>query len=227
VFIEYTNNQLTIQANNRLWGNFLLNQLPKYASVMDRQDIWFLFNKSPIKVIQSLNTSLWSRVKFFTGGKTNFIAEENWGGFITNNNVFGKEKIDSFVKAEENRDALIKNNYSVADKNLYYLAKTIKMCQDHHVKVYLLRSPMPAYVKHFNEATFHEILQNEFEGIPFVDLKDFKLSNNDYCDPKHLNYQGSKKISVFLNQIINEGTMDKSNYEELIKKQIELSSNTP
>ena len=54
-------------------------------------------------------------------------------------------------------------------------------------------------------------------NVPFLDLKNFKLSNADYADVQHLNVQGSKKISMFLDGIIKDGLLEMENIQDSIK----------
>lgn len=222
VFLEFTNNQITSSANNRIWGEYLPNQLPKYASVMDLHGILFLLAKEPVKVIQALNVALWKNFSFLINSKQDFIKEENWGGFVTSNNHYKKEKIDSLLKVNSLINSDIKNDYSVSNVNLWYLGKIVKLCKENNVKLFFIRSPLPDYVEIHNEGVFNDILKNEFEGIPFLDFKNFKLSGEEFSDMQHLNYKGSKKLSLFFNDLIVDGLLEKENMQEFIDERMKL-----
>lgn len=202
VFLDFSNDQLNSFGNQRIYGNYLSSLLPKYSSVIDFKGLIFLFSKKPAETLQSLNTSLWKKASFCFHDERNFIKAMDWGGYTYTTHITDGKDEASIKKV--NGKAIIEYDQSISETNLEYLRKIIDLCKSNQIQIYLIRTPlfyMP--IESTNEELFKSTLQNKFADVPFLDFNAFKLIQNDFADKDHLNTYGSRKISLFFNQLMD------------------------
>lgn len=101
------------------------------------------------------------------------------------------------------------DNYNL---NLTYMEQIINMCRDRDAQVILLTTPIhKLYREHINEEQWklttgfcHHLVQ-EFDNVSYINLfQDSRFKDEDFLDSDHLNATGAKKLTLILNDYINE-----------------------
>jgi hypothetical protein len=214
VFIEYTNCQVNAWSTNRLYGDYLPYLLPKYSPVIDNEGLVYLFKKNPAGSFRAIHSSLKKKMLYLVSNKSDFITAAEWGGYHSVTGCLTQQQVDSFCLIEKKFQ---NDKLNICDDNLYYLQKTINLCKEKDLKVYLLRSPMPSYLPYKLEEDLQASLREEFKGITFLDFKDFPLGRKDFLDNQHLNSQGARKFSLVFNDLLEAGIFDRPDAAELVK----------
>lgn len=96
--------------------------------------------------------------------------------------------------------------------NMTYMEHIINMCRNKDVQVILLTTPIhKLYREHINEEQWklttgfcHHLVQ-EFDNVSYINLfQDSRFKDEDFLDSDHLNATGAKKLTLILNDYINE-----------------------
>lgn len=222
VFVEFTNNQFTKFADNRIWGEYMPSLLSKSLPLIDYRGMFLLFKKSPLKVTQVYTSSQKRKLRYLIEGNGNYFVENNMVGYIKRVGAFKQQKIDSIISQNKN---ITKNSKSYSMDNLFYLKKIVELCKESKVNIYFIRSPLPPFNKLQNDSLFHAIRKKEFNNIPFIDLKDYPLLNEDFNDNLHLNFNGSVKISRFMNRFIDSKVFECDTFKKWIDNDIIKQAN--
>jgi len=219
VFIEFSNNQIEKSMDNWIWGDkYLSYRYPKYASVMNLNDLIFLSRKNLKQIINNQSTTFKKNIHFILNKDENYIKYVDWGGYL----YLIRNKTDSLVNLSL-KDTIDKDYIpELSEKNLLYLTKTIEICANFGVNVYLIRCPLhEKYSALSYENEFQKILKTKFNNIEFLDFKDFPLENSEFGDLEHINYKGAIKFSLFFNQLLDLNILNCTNKQALINEEIE------
>jgi hypothetical protein len=218
VFLEFSNNQIAAEMDKWLESEEdILYRVPKYATIMDYESYKYIFFKNPNALIKVFPLIFKNDINTLLSGNKDYINYQDWGGYFHHK----KAEVDLLLKARK----LIKNNrekITYSNVNLEYLYKIITYCKYNNTKLILVRSPQhPEYPILSNEKVFQKILKNDLKEIPFLDFNKFPLSNQDYVDLQHLNYKGARKFSLFFNDLLKHGLLEKTDKQQFINNEIE------
>lgn len=219
VFLEFTNNEII--SDMEKWTKSdeqIVYRIPKYAPIMDVEDYNYIVPKNTMAFIKSLPIVFRNNVNTIIFKYDDFVASNDWGKYYYNK----RQHLDFLLKVEKQKS--IKNDFSkFNDVNLFYLDKILNFCKTNDVKIYLIRSPFhkqePVYMA--NENKFAEILKTKYINQTFLDFKDFPLLNDEYGDLDHLNYKGARKFSIFFNELLKNGLLEKTNKQQFINQEME------
>ncbi|MEO7982899.1 MAG: hypothetical protein ABI688_02335 [Bacteroidota bacterium] len=216
VFIEFDNNRLVEKVDGLIWGSrYISYQYPNYGSFFDGEGNQLLFRKNWKSFINNQALLLKKNLEAIRTGA--FDLTKNTGGFI----YLERDQTDSILAARKKDPAPAAGSPFAASKNLYYLEKLIRVCRRENRKVYLVRSPLhPEFEELRNENFFQQIRGTRFGDIEFLDFKDFPLLNTDYANLEHLNFRGARKFSIFFNDLLQKGLMNKVNKQEFINSEM-------
>lgn len=217
VFIEFANNQIIERMNDWTWGDkYLTNRYPRYAPFMKFSEQSLLARNNPTGFSNAYSISLKSRISLIVTGSYNYL--QHAGGYIFLNG----SRVDSLLNRNEGRNELTSQQEQRSEINIFYLRKTIDLCKANNKRVLLMRSPLhPKYKGYANEATFKTILQTEFNDVEFLDFSMFPLENHEFMDLEHLNYFGARRFSIWFNNILASGVINKSNIQMSIDSLLE------
>ena len=218
IFIEFTNNQITIDMESWLTDEKqLICRIPKYMPIMNFEDFVYIFPKNSFGFIKTIPLVLKNNIIIATHPQLNLIEANDWGKYFYNKRSY----IDSLITAKKSGKLKITDVSKVTFENVKYLFKIIDFCKKNNVKVYLIRSPLHhEYTGISNEKPFQRILKSNFKNVTFFDFKDFPLLDEDFGDFDHLNYKGAKKFSTFFNDLLQKGLLTKSNKQQFIYQQM-------
>ena len=65
------------------------------------------------------------------------------------------------------------------------------------------------------------ILSTRFADIEFLDFAKYPLQNSEFGDFDHLNYRGARKFSIWFNQLIDDGLLERTDKQSFINERIE------
>jgi hypothetical protein len=219
IFIEYTNNQITVGMNKWIWSNeHISSRYPKYAILINMVEFFFLTFKNPISMSISQTQCLKDNLNFITNTEKNYIDYKAWGGYL----YLVRAKTDSLIQALPKVAETENNNNEISETNIQYLLKTIEFCKSKGVKVYLIRCPVHSlYSALSNETKYKEILKTKFPNTEYLDFENFTLHNTEFGDFEHLNYKGAKIFSVFFNRLLTSNVLNIKYKQEFIDSEIE------
>lgn len=223
VFLEFTNNEIINDMEK--WTTSedqLVYRIPKYAPIMNKDDYQYIIPKNPIAFLKAMPVVFRNNMNTLVFNYKDYMIANDWGKYFYNNRHY----VDSLLKS--NKKIGVNNDYlKINNINLFYLNKIIKYCKNNHVELYLMRSPFhkeePVYLA--NESKFSTILKTKFAKQTFLDFKNFPLLNNEYGDLDHLNYKGSKKFSLFFNNLLKHGLLKMKDKQQFINKEMQKLQN--
>lgn len=218
IFIEFSNNQITMDMEK--WtksSEQIMCRIPKYAPIMNTNNYMYLAMKNPIAFIKTTPIILKNNIGFLLNNNKDFVTENDWGGFYKNKRTL----IDSLL-IEKKAGRLKHVDVSrFTNVNLIYLQKIIQYCNQKKIKIILIRSPLHKSYQGFeNENLYQNVLKTKLKGIEFIDFKNFKLLNDEFCDFEHLNYKGANKFSKFFNNLLTNDLLNKTNKQEFINQEM-------
>jgi len=221
VLIEFENSQIDKIMDSWTWDNeHIINNFPKYFPLLDYKDFCFLWKKNYKAILDCPPKSLMNESGFNL--LTKFIPHKG----IMYNNRFGgyryliRDKTDSLIKCISKTNTN-KTKQEFSDSNIEYLSKIIQLCKINNVAVFLIRSPFhKKYDYYFNELKFQDIRKSNFSNVEFLDFKDFPLHNNQFGDLGHLNFKGSRVFSIFFDNLLDSGLLNRANKQDFINNQV-------
>jgi len=122
--------------------------------------------------------------------------------------------VNSIEKKFENAKKNPKT-YKWDKRQLKYLDKIVKLCEKENIELVLVTAPLaPTYLEEYNAHWYdydeiheaaNEIAENY--GLKYFDYNVINKAENivtdtDFADTNHLNYDGAQKISFYLVQLI-------------------------
>ena len=201
IFIEYTNNQIDKGMDNWIWDDVHLQYRIKDCGVLlDNEAIQLLYKKNPTGFINAFSKSLFDNLRRLFISKKGMIEKGGMGKFIPCDAVYVKKTSPDRPKSRKKTQV----DFEISHYNILYLQKIVKYCQDKHIEVCLVRSPMHKnYDVSFSEHKFQEILNTKFKNVEWLDHKDFPIPDKGFQDAEHLNSYGAKIYSQYFNKQIN------------------------
>jgi len=217
VFIEFTNNQIAQRMDDWIWGDtFMSKRYPKYASFIDTSDKLLLLQNNPSNYVNALSVSI--KKRFSRIVKKDFNFKNRIGGYLPLKRVLPIKSIKDLDVPKP--DAILKD-YVISDDNLMYLDKLIGFCKSRNKRVILIRSPLhEKYSNYGNEGLFKDILNRRYGKLDFLDFIKFPVSNSGFGDLAHLNYKGARVYSIWFNDLLVNGLLEKADIQDYINQSI-------
>jgi hypothetical protein len=199
VFLEFTNNQITQEVEKWIFEEKYLNYYyALYNPYIETEDHLRLLCLNPSGCVSGVPIIMKDLMKK-SYQKIKYPYE--YGGFkAINGNL---KEYDQNKKNHENED-FVKIDHSISELQLVYLRKIIDLLENENIEIILIRSPQhKSYQGFSNEKEYQSVLKKEFPEVKYIDLSDFPLTADQFRDPEHVNAQGAKLISEWINQIVN------------------------
>lgn len=214
LFIEYTNNQVSTWAINRISGIYLDNNMPRMFPVLSKRFIIKTFYKSnnPKRIINSILSTYRNNINFLYSGN-NYI-NEYWHNHQAPSHIFNGDSTVNLL----NFDNSFIDIYSIQRENIYYLFKIKELCKEYQVNLVFIRSPIPNHVKYSNESIYKHIKDTFFSNIPLLDFKDYPLNLDYFADNQHVNTRGREIISTFFNAELIQEVDGKNVYVNIVEQ---------
>lgn len=200
VFIEFSNTNILVREDQKIWSNKYLNHLlPRYYPFVSLQDQYVLATNNPLGFQKAVLISFKKNINRLR--KNSYDFKDSIGGYW----YLKRHKINAILdtlKPSKTKEIYL-NNSQMSTIDLEYLQKIIQLCKKNHIVPYLIRSPFHPYFSGSRyETNYQQILNSQFKSIPFIDFKAYPLKNEEYADLQHLNYKGSLKYSNWFNDYI-------------------------
>lgn len=214
ILLEYTNYQINQKQNEWVWGDNSMNAyLPRHLSFMSKNEINLLYNKNS-NFLSIFSSSI---KKILIKNLTNKLSINNdYGGYeILSNGLKNEDE----VTTQKTNDSI--NPVSKSDINIEYLAKIDSLCKTHEINLIFIRSPQHEKYDRRNEKTLIQVKEQNFKEIDYLDFDKFPIADNEFSDYGHLNKFGAKKISIWLNKLIQNGLLSQKDKSQIVKKEIE------
>lgn len=195
IYLSFSNNQIEPRMDEWTYDDeHIGNYFPKYAAQLDGEDYALLLQHNYKAVLAGELKALKNNLTFLVKGETNFLSNNNWGGYLH----LKRNKLDSIIKVNFIRKIKKEFSDSVSTINVNYLEKIVEFCQQKKVKIILYRTPVhPILFNEYDEQKFQHLRKQKFAQIPFLDFHDFKLTHDEMGDFDHLNYKGARKFSIY------------------------------
>lgn len=217
IFVEYTNNQITHEWDTWIWGDMAIsNRFTKYSSFMGVQDHLLLIKNNPSGYLNSISYS--DKTKFLEIVHSDYdYLDKIWGYlYLIRDQVWWSAgNSGKRVKVDKNIDNL-------SQSNLEYLSKIVELGKQYNTKIVFIRSPQHKdYYGYANEFQYRKILSERFSGVELLDFIDFPLLNSEFGDLQHVNYRWAKRFSIWFNDLVSEGLLEKKDKQKFIDEKIE------
>ena len=196
VFIEFTNNLVSKEMDNWIWGKKNMeHKFPKYFAFTSIDDLVLLLINNPKNFLNTLSLTLKHNLKTIIIGNLSLI--DDFGGYLELDKTIDINKINTEALTE-------KDNSNYSKYNIEYLKKIIELCHVNGIKIILIRSPLhEAYRANISDSLMLSIKEQEFSDLYFIDFADIELEDTDFADLKHLNKNGAEKISKHFNSYLH------------------------
>lgn len=217
VFIIYTNNQIELNANNRIWSDVdIYHSLPKYSTAIDCEGYKLLLSKNPKSLLSSGCKALKENLYFILklNSNSNYINAMEWGRYNANHKVY----LDNIVNSKKKKNT--HDNRELSVQSIDYLLKIISLLNSKKINTFLLRSPLQKEYHIDNEVEFRQVLSDNKLNNIFLDFKDYPLNCNQFADLEHLNTSGANEFSRFFNMLIEDSLLLKENKQAFINEKI-------
>lgn len=219
IIIEFTNNKIDSKMDEWIWGDLHLNaKFSKFSGYASWSDYSLLANNNFKGFLNNLNLGTRKNIKTIVNPPANIPELKDWGKFDTLVESFNS--ITPNLRAINNKE--IAKAYKISIANLLYLKKIVKLSKQYKLKLYLIRTPLHK-AHHFlnNERLLDSIYKEDFDNIPFLDFKEYPISNNGFKDDSHLNIWGSELLSHELQLLLENGLLQSKEPQKLIDSLIE------
>ncbi len=210
VFISFSNIQIDRKSDDDIWDEKYIDKwFSKYGAYMSYEDLKILAVNNPKGFIKVQSITMRDYLIFLAKRDASIIKSMSWGAYAPHKGTH----LDTTASVVNNQE----KPFQYSEINLEYMRKTIDLCKEKGVKVYLVRAPIHKKWNALqNEVYFQELVNNSFKDVVFLDFKDFPLLNSDFLDANHLNENGAFKFSKFFNHIVETKIIDEDNIQELI-----------
>jgi hypothetical protein len=149
------------------------------------------------------------------------------GGFV----YYEREKVDfllAHINTQADFQSLKKRQDKISTYNLTCLSNLVAYLKANNKRIILVRSPLhKAYSGLANEEVYEKILHTRFADVEYLDFGSLPLANSDFSDLEHLNFRGARKFSIWFNQLLKEGLLDKENKQEFINEKMKEMGTVP
>jgi len=213
---------------NKRIGDKAGQMLPKYFMLFDDEaidicssiSIPFIINYMKFKL--SIPISYKSEMKYsiqFFRNKHKIYDYPFWGNYYrSDKSNLSKQLIDeSIYRHFYDKDSTLRH---ISDLQLNYLKKTISLCSQNQITLYLVTTPMTEYYINRIPALFrinsHKIigmLRSEYENIVYLNLSNISIPDDGFGDGDHVNHLGAKIVSQKINDIINHTNISSQKWE--------------
>lgn len=213
VFLECTNNSLSMYLDTRTWGEyFVQSKLPKFTLDMDAEDFGVLASHVPLTTMSAFPVGTKSQIQFLFSPEKSFPKYARWGGHY----YFAKSNVDSLLMHPA-KDSLNELALKMSDHAMRYIDKIDSMCKASQVELVLFRSPLhEKWDFQRNEDIFCRTIQERYSHLRFLDFRRFPLENKDFRDLAHLNCYGSEKFSLFVDSLLRAGLLESTMPQAMI-----------
>ena len=213
--------------NRWIWEEPLIsNKYPTFSPFMEMNDKIFLIKKNINGFMNSLPVSLSDNLLRVFHRDYNYTYSPKVGGYA----YLERDKVDSLLAhCDLNKmyEGYKLNQYKISNAHIHALEKMVDYCNNHHIKLYLVRCPLPSFFPIYgNEKVFQDILRTKFNKVEFLDFSRFSLKNNEFGDLEHVNYRGAKKFSMFFDKMIKKGLLENNNKQEFINSNMNELNDT-
>ncbi len=201
VYLEFSNNKIFKNEEEKIWGKNYLSRLKNYASLIPIKEQLFLLKKSGKVFLNPFLRAFNNNLIHLISLKTSY-HKDRFGGYL-------KLKDSKIGYINTHKDSLAniflkREFFNVEDfkkTNSYrYLKKIINLCKEKRIEIILVRSPKNScYLMINSEIAFQKNI-SQFKDVTFLDFKDFFLEDDAYRDCEHLNSTGAKIFSSYFNK---------------------------
>jgi hypothetical protein len=198
VFLEFTNNQITVDIEKWIFEEKYLNYYyALYNPYIEIKDHFRLMYLNPAGFVGSIPVLMKDLIKK-TYQNTSYPYE--FGGY---KGINGSLEDYQLNKNKHKKEDFIEIDHSVSELQLLYLRKIIDFLKEKNIEIILIRTPQyKSYQGFSNEKEYQSVLKKELLEIKHIDLCDFPITANEFRDPEHVNVQGAKFISEWMNELI-------------------------
>lgn len=215
VFIEYSNNQVNESMDGNIWKDvYISKKYTTYSPFMNLNANLLLLYKNSDGFFKGLSITLKKNLNIILTKDYNYSKKA--GGYIP----LARDIADSSASLSTSKKVIVNSQNRIAKNNIRYLLKIIEVCKTNNIKAYLLRCPLHPMYSTDNEEILQQTIKVKLPLVEFLDFKDFPMLNSCYGDLHHLNRQGSRNFSIFFNELLVKGLMDRPNKQEHINNQM-------
>lgn len=199
VFLEFTNNALSKQLDERTWRkNFLLSKLTKVSPFIESHEFLELARETPGNTLKAYSSSAELGIKFLLSDETSFPAYSKWYRYY----IEKKSTVDSLI-TESPTSKKIEMLHEPSQHAINYIRLIAQLCASNDVELVLMRSPThPIWPYRANEKMLDSIRTEHFSELAYLDFSNFPLENIDFRDDSHLNYLGARKLSMHIDSLL-------------------------
>lgn len=208
MFLEYTNNQVTYYAKERLWGRYMPYLFTEQYALLGVREKVKIFSKEPVEVLKCLPSILKNNVQFMWNKPATY-----WGYKWEPTEIEGKKDTGLTDSKEE---MLEEQNYSkdyrASMESLFYLKKIVGFCNKNKIDIFFFRSPLRNHGKkdqsqNFSEYLFKTIHRDFFKDIPLFDFADLPFEQKHFLDLTHLNQLGARSFTKLFNSVVERTSL--------------------
>jgi hypothetical protein len=209
-FIQLSPTELAFIKEKNIWDdNHLMRFFPVYLSLFSIDEQFYLLRKNPKKVFEC----------YFVKA---LLKNSNCCGFANitcNHNFWGGYKgMDRVMPPEEEKKYKTEKSFKLYSYNLSFLAKTISLLNKSNIDVVFISIPTLANYSSKLKNDFTVLRKKNFPKNDYLDFNRIDFAKDHFVDGGHLNKVGAKKLSMLLNEMINNGLLKSTDKELFFAK---------
>ena len=201
VFIELSANQLDQHMKDWIGDDEHFERAMKsYFFLLDNKVKREFFFSFPFQYSVSKLLAEKKLLSLLCGSKDKCnTSEMEWGGYLSRDKMIS----DSLQLQEFSREQTL----IPYQPNLISIVDFIQFCKMKDVQVVLLRVPVHRTELNIFETSFQKLVQENFNGITFLDYRRMDLPDDCFLDREHLNAKGAE---LFTTKLCEDWTSQKA-----------------
>lgn len=211
-----------------LWGDETIPfRLSKYLFYIDKEGYRILFNNNP-KAFTFIGSFLMETVKvtvktLIYGRKYDKVG---LGGYFSPQWFWTDDILKNHIEKNSNNDSISIQYVKVDNYQTQYLDKIVDLCSKKNINIIFIRSPRhPVLKDNHSRKQLSLFVENEYANINYIDISNYILKNDECADLLHMNYKGAKRYSIWFDNLLKNGLLEKEDIQSFINEQIEIENN--
>ncbi len=201
VILGYSFHNISGYFDDYIFGERAQYFISRYISILDLDDYLILIKKKPKNILKLGRVIIIEGIPNFLSDGCAFIGS------------FPEEKKQETINQESLKNRIEEQFYidgkvyPYSEFNIYYFDKIVKLCKSYNVDLKMLNTPLSdSYEKLIPEIyvnKYNELLEKY--RLKVFDFNDFYIPDSCFLpDGDHLNYNGSIKASMKLNDYLKQ-----------------------
>jgi len=187
--------------------SFIAERSAVMVPFLDLRDLSLFISSTPFYKAMAKTPMKYLEYAVYMGaGNAEGWRRKNIGAYLALKN----NSVEADLKGKEPYASLTDTD-TLSQVQLNYLLKIVDYCKEQGLALILVNTPKYKYDQYNDYKTFEEYRKKYLSGIPLLNYSDFPLQDSDYADLGHLNENGARAFSEYIQSQISNDLREKDN----------------